>query len=262
MMAKKLFILVLIVALSALAASWAGSWALKGLAQDEASALAEAAFTQPAQQLDQAALDRLPAALARHLESSGMAGRVLPRFASFTETGRAHLGLPGPDPMRYEASIWLSLAEPGAVWDVQAGFPLCPLYGLRERLAFGQGESLCKAFNLFDRPLVQGPALTQALLYRWLRAVAVVPGGLAAAPLKWRSLGPHAAEATASIKGLKATAIFRLGPDGLFESLGWGGPDAAILLKGYRQVGGIKSPARLVCDGVESSVQGLELDRP
>ncbi|GEM_PF-7061864 len=261
-MAKKLIVLVLILLLSALAASWAGSWALKGLAQDEASALAESAFGQPALQLDQALLGRLPAALARHLKASGMAGQVLPRFARFTEDGRAHLGLPGPDPMRYQASIWVSLTEPGAVWDVQAGFPLCPLYGLRERLAFGQGQSLCKSLNLFDRPQVQGPALTQALLCRWLRALAVVPGGLAAAPLKWRSLGPHAAEATASAKGLRAVAVFHLGPDGLFESLSWGKAEPAILLKGYQAVDGLKAPTRLVCEGVESSVQGLELDRP
>jgi len=260
-MAKKLLILVLILLLSAWAASWAGSWALKGMAQEEASALAETALGQPAQQLDPRSLERLPAALAKHLKASGSLGRVLPRFAHLTESGRAHLGLPGPDPMAYEAGIWVSLVEPGAVWDVRAGYPYFPLYGLRDRLIFGQGASLAKTFNLFDRPEIEGPVLTQALLARWIRALALVPGGLAAAPLKWRGLGPQAAEATVSAKGLQAKAVFHLGPDGLFESLGWGGPDTPIMLKGYQAVGGIKIPTRLVCGTVESSVQGLELDR-
>jgi hypothetical protein len=168
-----------------------------------------------------AALDGLPAPVARYLRAVLRDGQPMPRHVRIDWAGEFNMGRPGNDRwVPFTARQDFVPGAPGFVWDARmraAGI----VVNVRDGLVDGEGSMLGRLLGLatvVDRR--GGEAMAVAALQRFLGEAVWLPAALLpAAGVQWQAIDERRALATLIGGTARATLEFRFGTGGMVESV-------------------------------------------
>lgn len=214
-------LLAMLAGLAALALTWGPSrWAVDS--GRSRVLLRDAVVPADPKRFDAAELDGLPPPVARYLRLVLRDGQPLPQRVQIAWQGRFNLGSPGQDRWKPLAATQdYTVQPPGFVWDARITmFPGVPVL-VRDGFVRGHGSMKGRVAGLVtvvDRG--PSPAMDEAALTRHLGEAVWFPGALLPSQgVQWTPIDSNRARATLQAGGVRASAEFVFGTDGLPESV-------------------------------------------
>ena len=135
--------------------------------------------------LDEAAIEQLPAPVARSLRRSGVLGRPVPQRVSLRQQGEILLrGRWFP----FTADESYTLEPPSFEWNAAVKLAGVPLARAKDSLADGRGGMHVRLLNLFSVVDATGPEMDQGALMRWLNETMWFPQVWATSVISWESV--------------------------------------------------------------------------
>jgi hypothetical protein len=168
-----------------------------------------------------AALDGLPAPVARYLRAVLRDGQPIPRHVRIDWAGEFNMGKPGDDRwVPFTARQDFVPGAPGFVWDARMRMGGVAVL-VRDGFVDGEGSMLGRLLGLatvVDRR--GGEAMAVAALQRCLGEAIWLPAALLPGQgVQWQAIDERRAQATLVAGPARATLEFRFGTDGMVESV-------------------------------------------
>ena len=194
---------------------WSGR--VEALVQRMQAAEAGVAAPRP----DPAALEGLPAPVARYLRKVLPDGAALPVRVEMEHAGRFNMGEGAENWKPFTSRQSVTLGRPGFVWDGRIA--MAPGLPVRVIDAYVAGEGVLIPALLGLVPLARlagGGAIAEGELLRWLAEAAWYPGVLLpGGGVAWRAVDDRSAEARLRDGAVEVRLLFRFGEDDLIASV-------------------------------------------
>lgn len=171
----------------------------------------------PAAPVERAELERLPAPVARWLESAGVLGK--PRAVNVRLKQRGGLRTSAEQAFApAQAEQYFSVNEPGFVWRVQVPMLHVPIIG-RDSYTGGHGRMQIKALGALTMVDARGEQIDQGTLLRFLGESVWFPSAALAPYIRWEAIDETSARAHMAYGGARASAVFYFDAQGRVERM-------------------------------------------
>ncbi len=205
---------------------WAGAVALgarlwSGRVEALIQKMQEAEGTVVARRFDPAAVEGLPAPVARYVRKVLPDGAVLPMRVEMEHAGRFNMGEGAEAWKPFTSRQSVTLGRPGFVWDGRIAMaPGLPVRVIDAYVA-GEGMLAPAIFGLIPLARLQGGgAIAEGELLRWLAEAAWYPAvQLPGGGVTWRAMDDRSAEARLRDGAVEVRLLFRFGADDLIASI-------------------------------------------
>lgn len=158
-------------------------------------------------------ITRLPPAVARWINRTGVVGRSRPTSARLLQRGQLRASPKGPF-MTARADQYVRIADPAFIWRVEAKLFKVVSFTGRDRYSDGRGNmriALASRVNVVD---AADDKIAQGALLRFLAELVWYPGAALEPYISWEALGETQARALLEHAGLSVTADFSFDPLG------------------------------------------------
>ncbi len=202
----------------------------------EVARLEAAAPRESPGRFDPAALDSLPAPVARYLRAALRDGTPLVRHATIRHAGEFRADTTGGAWVPLRSSEHFTALSPGFVWDARIRMAPFADAWVRDELIAGVAAMRARVAAVATVADVAGtPALAAGALHRWLGEAVWFPTALLPSRfLRWSAVDDSTAAATATAGAATVSLVFHFGPDSL--------PRFAETPARMRDVGGVGVP--------------------
>jgi len=252
-----LLIILLLLIVLAFAAAAAGKWQFNKQIDSELEKLKlENKINQKTEVINESDLVGLPEPVKNWLQNSGVIGKKPIKAVNIEQSGLMKLAAEQEKWYQPQAKQYISVAEPGYLWQVDLA--MMPVINTKGRDLFDQGDAsmIIKIASLL--PVVNQKAndkLNESALHRFLLEIPWYPTAALNDYLDWEEIDSSSARATINYQEVKASAIFNFNQQGNLirtEAMRYkeSDEDAERIkctgeLGGFKTVDGIKVPTEI-----------------